>query len=254
MIASTRATITVGSPVAWLLAALARRSAGEDGLGGGQQHQVRLLGGHLQERAAGQRVAERVLAPRPRRRSRCRPAGRGRACRRAADAAWFSPPAAAARTARRRPWRCRPGSAAAAPSGGRELARNVAVTVTSASATYWYICWASRLSGSSTVTRALGGGGVLVGHPAAERAPGEREQDQVRQQRPQRGGCRGGRTAGCAVAAVRGGLVQRGGHEPISAICCLAELATAAGSGWNPHRSRYDACVPGGDHPASGRP
>ena len=60
--ASTSAAIIVGSPVAWPLAASsAAFSWVEDGVRGGQQHQVRLLRGDLEERAAGEREAHRVL-------------------------------------------------------------------------------------------------------------------------------------------------------------------------------------------------
>ena len=87
----------VGSPVAWPLAAAERVVLlGEDGVGGGQQHQVRLFGGDLQERAAGQRVADRVLGSSPRRRSRCRRTARRRAWR-GALAVGLAPPAACSR-------------------------------------------------------------------------------------------------------------------------------------------------------------
>ena len=97
---------------------------------------------------------------------------------------------------------------------------------------------------------------MLAGHPAAERAPGEREQDQAREQGPQRRrrGERGAAVArrGAAPAAPaltapaagalggawRAGAGEGGGHEPISAICCSPSATSVSGSGWKPNLLR----------------
>src|SRR6185437_10561835 len=106
----------------------------------------------------------------------------------------------------------------------------------------------------------VGGRGVPGGHPAAERAPGERQQDEAHEDRPQlgrggeqravrgRAGRRPGGAGGGRSGPVRGGAAalggKRGGHEPISAICCSPMVTRALGSGWKPTVSTYFAWFP----------
>ena len=158
-IASNRAAITCGSRSRACFPPEHGVLLGEDGVRGGQQHKVRLLGGDLEERAAGQRVAERVLAPGPRHVpgvDRQPAAQRGeRACRRLAAAG-----RAQRGQVRARRWRCHWGSAAADErrlGAGQELVGDRHVGVRDRLVDLL----ASRLSGSSTVASA-GGRGVHV--------------------------------------------------------------------------------------------
>ena len=130
--------------------------------------------------------------------------------------------------------------------------------VASASAMAWYICCAARLS------RLVDGDQGLAAEecwwpPSRRTRPRRAKQHQADQQGPQRGrgaqrrraAAAGRRPAGRGPAGGRRGARraapgagQRGGHEPISAICCLPRATRAPGSGWKPYLPRYPARLP----------
>ena len=231
----------------------------EDGLGGGQQVQVRFLRRYLDERAAGERVAERVRAPGLRHvtgvdgqvttergergaRHLILAAGRaqpGQLGRGGGDVALVDP--------QRRQRRL--GAGQEHRGGGHVGVRDGHLQLLRVQA--------ERFVHGRHRAR---GGGVHAGHPAAERAPGQREQDQRGQHGPHRGRRRDAATPGAAAglagsaaagacpvagAAARGGtLLNRGGHEPISAICAWPSATSDADSGWNPTVSRYAEPLP----------
>ena len=238
---------------------------GEDGVRGGQQHQVRLLRGDLEERAAGQRVAHRVLG--------CRLAdvagvGGQPAAQRGEGGARRLAAAAACSPARSRGGasRGRPGSAAA---GERRLglARNAAVIVASASAIDWYICLASRLSGSSAWRGRRRR--RSAGWPPSRRRRPRRATSRTRPASSARSAAGVLRRCGGAARGLRrrGGGPGRGGrrgppggregggHEPISAICCSPSVTSAPGSGWKPTVVQVGTTpVARGDDPAQEGP
>ena len=222
---------------------------GEDGVRGGQQDQVRLLRGDLQERAAGQRVAHRVL-------------GRGlgdvaavggqpaaQVGEGGARGGWL-PPAACSPDRSRGPSRGRPRSAATGErrlGAGEERRGDRRVGVRDR------LVHLPGVKAEPLVHRdeGVGGRGVLGGHPAAERAPGERQQDKAGKQRAQlawgvhqdAAGRRGGPGARRGWAPRRGspGSVAVMSRSPRSAASPASRGRPAAagsrrcpGTGWLP--------------------
>ena len=253
MIASTSATMTSGSPVAWPLAALSTSFAlVEHGLGGGQQHQVRLLGGHLEERAAGHRVAERVLGPAPRPRSRCRRAGRGQGGEGGGRGRVLAAGRAQAGQFGLGRRRGRPGSAGSASAAAGGWPGTSSSMVTSASATFWYSCWASRLSGSSTVTMALAADECSSATQPPNAPQASESTTSAISRASSVAGVRGGARPGRWPAGLR--PVQGGGHGPISAIWARPSCATVGEQRLESDRVEERRVVPGGDHPAQEGP
>ena len=188
---------------------------GEDGVRGGQQHQVRLFRGDLQERAAGQRVAHRVLGRRLADVAAVggQPAAQAGAARRAV--AWLPPAACSRGQVAGGRSRGRPRSAAAGqrrPGAGEERRGDRRVGVRDR------LEHLPGVEAQPLVGRdeGVGGRGVPGGHPAAERAPGQRQQDEAREERAQRG--RG------AAARRGGGVAGPGGR---GARCAAGRLAVA---------------------------